>query len=261
MKKTLIDRLPEGTPPELLSFAGDARIFDSSCSPEARVYYVEKDGGYFIKTAPSGTLSAEATMTAYFGKKGLGAEVLHYSTDTVDWMMTSRVAGEDCTYGLYLVDPKRLASTIGERLRMLHETSFEGCPVMNRMEGYLALADENYKTGNYDKSHFPDSFGYRSAEEAYSVLSEGRGSLKNEVLLHGDYCLPNIMLDNWRFSGFIDVGNGGVGDRHIDLFWAVWTFWYNLKTNKYEDRFLDAYGRQNFDRDMLRVVAAFEVFG
>ena len=261
MKKTLIDRLPEGTPPELLSFAGDARIFDSSCSPEARVYYVEKGGGYFIKRSAPGPLLAEATMTSYFGKKGLGAEVLHYSMNDFDWMMTSRVAGEDCTYGLYLLDPKRLASTIGERLRMLHETSFEGCPVMNRMEGYLALADENYKTGNYDKSHFPDSFGYRSAEEAYSVLYEGRGSLKNEVLLHGDYCLPNIMLDNWRFSGFIDVGNGGVGDRHVDLFWGAWTLGFNLGTDKYSDRFFDAYGRDKVDEEIIKIVAAAEVFG
>ena len=261
MKKTLINGLPESAPHELLSFAGNARIFDSSCSPEARVYYIEKDGGYFIKTAPSGTLSAEATMTSYFGKKGLGAEVLHYSTDTVDWMMTSRVAGEDCTYELYLSDPKRLAATIGERLRTLHETSFEGCPVMNRMEGYLALADENYKTGNYDKSHFPDNFGYRSAEEAYSVLSMGRDAFKNEVLLHGDYCLPNIMLDDWRFSGFIDVGNGGVGDRHVDLFWGAWTLMFNLGTDKYRDRFFDAYGRDKVDEEIIKIVAAAEVFG
>lgn len=261
MKKTLIDRLPDSAPAELLSFAGNARIFDSSCSPAARVYYVEKDGGYFIKTAPPGTLLDEATMTSYFGKRGLGAEVLHYSTNTADWMMTSKVAGEDCTYELYLSDPKRLSALLGERLRMLHETSCDGCPVMNRMEGYLALADENYKTGNYDTSHFPDSFGYRSAEEAYSVLCDGRDALKCEVLLHGDYCLPNIMLDNWHFSGFIDVGNGGVGDRHVDLFWGAWTLMFNIGTDKYRQRFFDAYGRDLIDEEIIKIVAAAEVFG
>ena len=35
---------------------------------------------------------------------------------------------------------------------------------------YVALAEENYRTGNYDRSQFPDSFGYRSPEEAWAVL-------------------------------------------------------------------------------------------
>ena len=82
-----------------------------------------------------------------------------------------------------------------------------------------------------------------------------------EVLLHGDYCLPNIMLDNWRFSGFIDVGNGGVGDRHVDLFWGAWTLNFNLGTDKYRERFFDAYGRDKLEPDKLRTIAAFEVFG
>ena len=84
--------------------------------------------------------------------------------------------------------------------------------------------------------------------------------LRTDTLLHGDYCLPNIMLDNWKPSGFIDVGRGGVGDRHIDLFWGAWTLNYNLKTDVYCRRFLDAYGRENYEPEMLRVVAAFEIF-
>ena len=92
------------------------------------------------------------------------------------------------------------------------------------------------------------------------MYCDGRGALKSDTLLHGDYCLPNIMLDDWRFSGFIDLGNGGVGDRHVDIFWGVWTLFYNLKTHKYADRFLDAYGREAVDRDALMAIAAAEVF-
>ena len=52
-----------------------------------------------------------------------------------------------------------------------------------------------------------------------------------------------------------------MGDRHIDLFWGMWSLWYNLKTDKYTDRFLDAYGRDRVETEKLRIVAAFEVFG
>jgi kanamycin kinase len=68
-------------------------------------------------------------------------------------------------------------------------------------------------------------------------------------------------LDNWRFSGFIDLASGGVGDRHVDIYWAMWSLGYNLKTDKYSGRFMDAYGRNLIDEERLRVVAAAEVFG
>ena len=74
-------------------------------------------------------------------------------------------------------------------------------------------------------------------------------------------CLPNVMFEGRRFSGLIDLGNGGVGDRHIDLFWGAWSLFFNLKTDAYRERFLDAYGRDVIDAYMFRVIAAFEVFG
>ena len=85
--------------------------------------------------------------------------------------------------------------------------------------------------------------------------------LKCDTLLHGDYCLPNIILDDWKFSGFIDLGNGGVGDRHVDIFWGIWTLFYNFKTFDYTKRFMEVYGKDKIDTDTLRLIAAIEVFG
>lgn len=68
-------------------------------------------------------------------------------------------------------------------------------------------------------------------------------------------------FDNWKLSGFIDVGCGGVGDRHIDIFWGIWSLFFNLKTDKYCGRFLDAYGRDKADESCLKIIAAAEVFG
>lgn len=200
-------------------------------------------------------------MTQYFHAKGLAAEVLAYEHGEQDWLLTRRIPGEDCTYAPYMEQPERLCDTLAQRLRMLHEMDHSDCPVPNRMESYRALAEENYRTGQYDTTQFPDSFGYRNTEEAWSVVCREGHLLQSDVLLHGDYCLPNVMLDNWRFSGYIDVGNGGIGDRHIDLFWGVWSLGFNLKTDRYWDRFLDAYGRDKVETEMLRIVAAYEVFG
>lgn len=261
MKKTLLHQIPDGMPQEILRFVSGANIYDSSCSPEARVYFVDKGNGYYLKCSGSGKLEKEAKMTEYFYSKKLGAEVLSYISKDSDWLLTTAVIGEDCVHEDYLMNPTRLCDTIAYELRKLHETDYTGCPIMYRTEEYLTVAENNYHTGNYDNSHFPNRFGYRSAEEAYAVLMAEKDALQSKVLLHGDYCLPNIVLNNWKFSGYIDVGNGGVGDRHIDLFWGAWTLWFNLKTNKYCGRFLDAYGRDKADESILKVVAAAEVFG
>ena len=209
MKRTKIQIQLQDYPAELEPLLRDASVYDSSCSPEARVLYIERDGGYFLKSAPAGTLSREAAMTRYFHQKGLGTAVLYEHSDaTHDWLLTARVAGEDLTHARYLEQPERLCDCLAERLRMLHDTTFADCPVQNHTVQYLARAEENYRKGEYDVSYFCDLWGIATAEEIYALLQRDGHLLCNDTLLHGDYCLPNVIYDGWRFSGFIDLGNG-----------------------------------------------------
>lgn len=262
MKKTLLTTLPNDIPERLLPLLRGAPVWDSSCSPEARVLYIEREGGLYLKSAAAGTLSREAEMTRFFHLRGMGTEVLDYFCECgKDWLLTAAVRGEDLTHEFYTSNPERLCDTLAERLRILHECSTDGCPVPDHTAEYLARAAQNYKEGNYDASLFPDNWGYASAEEAWSVLEKNGHLLERNTLLHGDYCLPNVMYNGWDFSAFIDVGNGGIGDRHVDLFWGAWTLSFNLHTDAYRDRFFNAYGRDRVDEEKLRIIAAAEVFG
>ena len=260
MKRTPIMPDFSAVPDIFHAYLRDCPVFDSSCSPDARVIFLDRDGGLYLKSAPSGTLKQEADMDAYFASLGLGPEVLAYHTGDKDWLLTRAVKGEDCLHPDYLADPERLAETMARMLFDLHHRDHTGCPVQDHTARYLARATENYHANRYDTSLFPDNWGYASAEEAWSVIEANGKFLKTDTLLHGDYCLPNIMLDNWKPSGFIDVGGGGVGDKHVDLFWGAWTLNFNLKTDKFRTRFLDAYGRENFEPELLKTIAAIEVF-
>ena len=259
MKRTAINVNLTDFPEEFHSLLSRAVVYDSSCSPEARVYFLDADGGLYLKTAQKGSLKKEALMDDYFFRKGLGApEVVKYFEGERDWLLTSRVSGEDCTHKDYLADPKRLCDLLATKLRELHETDFLGCPISNHTANYIATVEKNYNAGQYDLSYFDET---RTANEIFCILQDGKDLLKTDTLLHGDYCLPNIILDNWRFSGFIDLGNGGVGDRHVDLFWGAWTLNSNLGTDEYRERFFDAYGRDRVDENVLKIIAAAEVFG
>lgn len=260
MKRTPIASDLSGYPVRFHSLLKGAVLYDSSCSAEARVTFVDREDGLFLKSGPKGSLAGEAAMDRFFFEKGLGPEVLEYASLDQDWLLTRKVRGEDCLHEAYLSDPKRLCDTTAELLRMLHGTSPEGCPV-NQTETRISRARQNYAAGNYDRSLFPDNWGYATAGEAWQVVEEQSRYLCADTLLHGDYCLPNIMLDDWIFSGFIDLDGAGIGDRHIDLFWGIWSLFFNLRTDAYRNRFLDVYGREKVEEEKLRIIAALEVFG
>jgi kanamycin kinase len=54
------------------------------------------------------------------------------------------------------------------------------------------------------------------------------------------------------------MGLAGRGDKHIDIFWVLWSLWFNLKTDRYTDCFLDYYGRDNIDLQIVKKLAYME---
>lgn len=238
----------------------DADIYDSSCSQEAKVFFIDKEKGFFLKEAAAGYLMPEHLMHGYFHTLGLTSPVvLYHSVGEKDYLITERVPGEDCTN--YLEDPVRLCDTTAGLLRQLHEQAVWNCPIQDRITAYVRSVLNGYASGKYESDLFEGIWEFSSDQEAWEFAKEGMRSLEKNVLMHGDYCLPNIMLDSWKFSGFIDLINGGIGDRHIDVLWGIWTLKYNLKTAKYSERFIDAYGRDMIKTDKLRCIAAMEMFG
>ena len=237
MKRSLISPDLSLFPEEYRPLIQPGKVYDSSCSRQARVWFLDVEEGYYLKASPAGTLKTEAAMDGYFHSLGLGPQVISYRCEEKDWLLTARVPGEDCTYAQYLAQPERLCDLLGERLRMLHSLPTDGCPVPDRMAGYLATVEEGFRV------------------ERFAPY------LQRNTLLHGDYCLPNVMLKDWTFSGFIDLDGSGVGDRHVDLFWGAWTLNFNLKTDRYRQRFFDAYGRDRVEEDLLSFVGAAEAFG
>jgi kanamycin kinase len=71
----------------------------------------------------------------------------------------------------------------------------------------------------------------------------------DEVLVHGDYCLPNVLLDGDRFR-YLDVGEAGVGDRYIDVVAAIWSLRHNYGRGSVA-ALLDGYGLRTPDRRKL----------
>lgn len=64
---------------------------------------------------------------------------------------------------------------------------------------------------------------------------------EGHVLIHGDYCLPNVLVVDGKLSALIDVGRSGLGDPQDDLAAGIWTLQYNYGPG-FAREFLGAYG-------------------
>ena len=73
MNRTPVSIELSSFPESLHPILSGADIFDSSCSSDARVWFINRDGGYYLKSAATGALKAEAEMTCFLI---LSAEIL-----------------------------------------------------------------------------------------------------------------------------------------------------------------------------------------
>jgi len=48
------------------------------------------------------------------------------------------------------------------------------------------------------------------------------------VLVHGDFCLPNVLVMEGSLTGVIDVGRAAIASPEVDLAAGVWSLQYNF---------------------------------
>ncbi len=192
----------------------------------ARVFRAGEDA--YLKVGPAGSLLRAAGMQEYMAGKGFSAPLIHYETwRGQDYLLTRAVPGRNA---LAFTDrPEWLCDRLGEALRSLHGTDAADCPFRDVNQQAIALYGR--QTGH--------------------PFTGNASCLRADQLTHGDCCLPNILMDGPGVTGLTDLGEGGLGDGHFDLYWAMWSLEYNLKTDRYNRRFLDAYGMDGVDEERL----------
>lgn len=225
-----------------------SNMYDSSCSEVAKTYYVEGHLKAFLKIYEKDGLLREYKMTNFLSQHHLAPKAIAYESDLHhDYLLTEAIVGEEGISGGHLDNPKKLAEVFGENLRRLHLLNIDGCPYTNRTAEILdEISSKDHRSN--DLHIIPEG-----THQALENLDRLKSLAIDDVIIHGDYCLPNIILDQYKFKGFIDLGYGGVGDRHYDIFWGIWTLQYNFKTDRFKDTFLDAYGREDIDEERLEL--------
>lgn len=183
--------------------------------------------GRYIKHGPrnaESSFAGEAERLAWAGAFTPVPRVLELGgDDTHEWLVTAALPGLSAVDPRWIDDPARAVRAVGEGLRALHDAlPVDGCPFGWSVPARIADAEGR---------------GIRVPD----VLREAP-AIDRLVVCHGDACCPNTLLGgDGRWSGHVDLGALGVGDRWADLAVASMSTTWNYGAG-WEDALIEAYG-------------------
>lgn len=163
-------------------------------------------------------------------------------------------------------DRPALIALLARALRELHAVPTADLPLPMGPDVLLEQARGRTASGAVDRGWRAQ--GHRTGTTAAEVLSAlagrlARAPVSGPVLLHGDYCLPNVLVDGRGGWSLIDLGRVGVGDRHLDLADMTGSMLSGLNPSfgpRDAEAFLDAYGRDLVDPELLDLYRVLDDF-
>lgn len=159
------------------------------------------------------------------GKLPVPELIDRFETDTEGWLVTKALDGDSLL--AYEGDEKTVLRVMCEGLEALASVDVTDCP----LGGYGTRALPYARANAEMMTAFPDDRedwnNFPSPMALYDWLAANEPKIASPGLVHGDYCLPNIFAKNGHFSGVLDLGWCGVGDRWLDIALGVRSLGFN----------------------------------
>lgn len=244
----------------LLSTHEHRRIYTGLSGSE--VFYIPVLSAYLKSVAIDGIadLRREKDVLEWLTGKTHAPKVLGYEEqDGKQMMLISKMDGRPAHEYVeeHQFDPKVIEFHVeqaAKAMRGLHDIATTECPFPQDITTKLAKARENIAHGFVDEDDFDEENLDRSAFDIYDELVSTKPGAEELVFTHGDFCLPNYMVDeNGEVTGFIDLERAGVGDRYQDIALFLRSFSHNAGTAMdVRETFCEAYGIGSLDEGRLR---------
>lgn len=238
-----IARYVAGWPATLVWDHGPARTWQLT-GPDGQQLY--------LKAAPADAavpLRAEAGRTRWARAAGLPVpRILAACGDgQADWLLSEALPGIMAADPRLRADPATLVPILARALRRFHDIPAGECPFPFTAADALARIRRRVAAGQIGPADMHDQHQHLSPAGALAELERLRPDREDLVICHGDYCLPNVLIEDGVAVGFVDLGELGVADRWWDLATGSWSVTWNLGPG-WEDLFLASYGVERDER-------------
>jgi aminoglycoside phosphotransferase len=137
--------------------------------------------------------------------------VFYQRNDNTEYLLTTEIKGKP-TYQVEPSERKKTVKILAKTLRKIHNLDVEECPFDRSLSNKIVLIEN--KQLNADQKYKLDFIKNIKLDE-------------NPVFTHGDYCLPNIIINGNRLSGVIDWDYAGLADPYVDFVLVTWSLKYN----------------------------------
>lgn len=155
-----------------------------------------------------------------------------------NYLLMSKLSGLMSCDEFYMKKPEELTSILAEGLKMLWQVDLSDCVYNWRLNKKLEMAEYNIKHNLVDMNNVEsDTFGengFKDPKQLLNWLIEHKPE-EDLVFSHGDFCLPNIFIENGKISGYIDLGKTGIADRYQDIALCYRSLKHNYN-EQYNDR-------------------------
>ena len=225
----------------------DRYTTDSIGKSESRVLLFE-DKVLKIQTYNSEVQNELDAMRWLEGRLSVPQLIHHECVDGKSYLLMTRLPGQMACSEHYMRTPERLVTLLVNALQSLWRVDISACPLGPSLDMKLRKARHNVERGLVDLADTqPETFGPGGFESPAALLTwlEEHRPVEEPVLSHGDFCLPNILIQDDGSLSFIDLGQAGISDKWQDI-----ALCYRSLLNNYSGK----YGGKRypaFDPDML----------
>jgi aminoglycoside phosphotransferase len=213
----------------------------------AKVFRLDAENkkSLYLKISPRSlahSLLQEKTKLEWLKNRLPVPEVLMFAEDeSADYLLLSAIRGADASDASLKADIPRVIEQLTRGLKTIHSLPIENCPFDESNDYKIPLAGKLVENNLVDEDDFDEIRQGRAAADLFQELIAAKPDDEDLVFTHGDYCVPNIIFENGRLSGFVDWGNAGVADRFQDIALLTRSVIYNFG-KEYEKSVYKIYG-------------------
>lgn len=186
-------------------------------------------------------IRAEKDRLTYLAGRLPVPRVVHYEeVRGRAFLLTQRLPGKMLCDAAYLRDPAELVRLLAEAYALLRRADLPDCPFDAGTGALLSAARVRVQRNQCSLSDAePGTYGPGGFQNPAALLAwlEQNVPPYKPGFVHGDFCLPNILAQGGRISGFVDLGHSGLGDPWQDLALALRSLDHNLKARLGEEAF------------------------
>lgn len=142
---------------------------------------------------------------------------------------------------------ENFASLVGKNLRQIHSVDITNCPFTNNdTDNLLKIALDKI---DIILPNILEIYPDMNKESIIEFLKNNKPV--DRVLVHGDYSLPNILINENKEVSLIDLGDVSISTKYFDLYYLKKSFVRNKKLDFFSD-FLDSYGLTALDDNLMK---------